>query len=87
MKKNLIIAITTVVLSGATIFGLCSFKSNETTNNQVDNIINTHACGEGKYCNYSVGCGCPGFAPIQHKEVYKLSICKHCGHHRSFHKF
>lgn len=45
----------------------------------------THVHMEGKHCRYTVGCSCPGFAPTQHKEVYKQAICRNCGHHRRFH--
>ena len=41
---------------------------------------------KGKHCNGTVGCDCPGFSPIQHKEVWKQAYCKHCSHHRSSHK-
>ncbi len=45
----------------------------------------THTHMEGKHCRYTVGCSCPGFAPTQHKEVYKQSICRNCGHHKMYH--
>ena len=46
-------------------------------------MCNTHA--EGKHCNYSVGCSCPGFSPITDGTVAQESYCKHCGHHKKYH--
>lgn len=46
--------------------------------------VNTHAAG--KHCNYSVGCSCPGFSPITNGTVAQQSYCKHCGHHKSYHR-
>lgn len=51
-----------------------------------DRTYNNNVSFKGKHCNGIVGCDCPGFAPIQHKEVWKQAYCKHCGHHRSYHK-
>ena len=41
---------------------------------------------EGKHCNGTVGCDCPGFSPITNGEVWQQSYCKYCGHHKRYHK-
>lgn len=41
---------------------------------------------KGRHCTGTVGCDCPGFAPITNQEVWKQSYCKHCGHKKSVHK-
>lgn len=66
------------------VVGLCSFTCNMSIDNDME--VYTHAYLQGTHCNYTVGCGCSGFAPIQHEEVYKLSYCKRCGHHKKYHK-
>ena len=40
----------------------------------------------GKHCNYTVGCNCPSFAPITNGDVWEESYCKHCKHHKKYHK-
>lgn len=75
-----------IAVIGASVIVLSSFKSLNGSNNPVTNSTTTHLNVEGARCNYTVGCGCPGFAPIQHQEVYKLSYCKNCGHHKKYHK-
>ena len=41
----------------------------------------------GKHCNGTVGCDCPGFEPKTDGKVWENSVCKHCGHLRTYHKF
>ena len=41
---------------------------------------------QGTHCSGTVGCGCPGFAPITNGDVWQQAYCKHCGHKRSCHK-
>ena len=80
--KKIICAISVLMVSAVVVIGLCSF----TSNTEVKSDVCTEVECQGTHCNYTVGCGCPGFAPTQHKEVYKLSICKYCGHHKKYHK-
>lgn len=44
------------------------------------------ATSQGSHCNGTVGCSCPGFAPITDGDVWQQSYCKRCGHHRSNHR-
>lgn len=83
MKINFLLIIAAI---GTAVIALSSFKSLNEANNHVTNTTPTHLHVEGSRCNYTVGCDCPGFAPIQHQEVYKLSYCKYCGHHKKYHK-
>ena len=41
---------------------------------------------QGTHCNGTVGCSCPGFAPITNGDVWQQAYCKHCGHKKSCHK-
>lgn len=41
---------------------------------------------QGAHCRGTVGCGCPGFAPITNGDVWQQAYCRHCGHHRGVHK-
>lgn len=80
--KKMICAVSVLMVSAVLVIGLCSF----TSRSEVKSEVCTETCCEGKHCNGTVGCDCPGFSPIQHKEVWKQAYCKHCGHHRSSHK-
>jgi hypothetical protein len=46
----------------------------------------THVHMEGKNCNGTVGCSCPGFSPITNGNEWQKAYCRHCGHSRSVHK-
>lgn len=85
MKKTFF----TLVVSIVTVVGLCSFDYQSRTENS--NYESTHKdCAHvhatGRRCNGTVGCGCPGFAPITNGKVWEQAYCKHCGHNRSYHK-
>ena len=79
MKRKIIYAIAIVAISITAFIGLSSFISE--ANNQP-----THTHAQGKHCRYTVGCDCPGFSPIKNGKVYEESYCKHCKHHKSYHK-
>ena len=77
-----------IILVAVTAFTSISVFAKSNENFDSENLVHkctTHAHMTGKKCRYTVGCSCPGFAPTQHKEVYKQSICKNCGHHKRFH--
>ncbi len=78
--KKFICTLSSVVVALATVITLCSF----TASNESEVDIQT-SC-QGKNCNGNVGCSCPGFSPITDEEVYRQAYCKHCGHHRNYHK-
>jgi hypothetical protein len=80
--KKIICVVSTMMVSAIVVFGLCSF----TLQTKVKDEVCTEVSCQGKHCNYSVGCSGPGFAPTQHEEVNKLSICKYCNHHKKYHK-
>lgn len=85
MKRNLLV----LMVSAVAVIGLCSFTSHlgtKSSNCELSHKVDVHVHATGKRCDGTVGCGCPGFAPIQHKEVWKYSYCKHCGHHKTYHK-
>lgn len=48
--------------------------------------VATQLTTHGTHCNGTVGCGCPGFAPITNGDVWQQAYCRHCGHKRSVHK-
>ena len=80
--KKIICAVSALMVSTVVVVGLCSF----TSKTEVKSDVCTEVSCQGKHCNGTVGCDCPGFSPIQHKEVWKQAYCRHCGHHRSSHK-
>ena len=41
---------------------------------------------KGTHCSGTVGCSCPGFSPRTNGDEWEKSYCKHCGHHRKYHK-
>ena len=41
---------------------------------------------KAKHCNGTVGCDCPGFAPITNGKEWQKAYCKHCGHRKSCHR-
>lgn len=80
--KKIIYSISVLALSAVAVVSLCSFTSNL----DAESSTCSDASCEGKHCRYTVGCSCPGFEPIQHEEVYKLSYCRNCGHHKQYHR-
>lgn len=75
MKKKIMIAIATISISAASIICLCSFTSKS----------DFHTDCHGKHCSYNVGCDCSGFAPKTDGKEWEKSICKKCGHNKSYH--
>ena len=73
-----------IVVLVAAVTILVSAKS--VKNDELDNSpTSTQVAMEGKHCNGTVGCNCPGFAPITNGEVWQQSYCRHCGHHKRCH--
>lgn len=85
MKKK-ISAFVFVMLTAVSVAVLAnSREENVCTHSHSD--IATHVEMQGKHCNGTVGCGCPGFAPITNGKVWQEGYCRHCGHARTYHKF
>lgn len=84
MKKKIAIVFAVLAVFSATIITLCSF----TPHNDciAGHEHHTHVSSQGKRCNGTVGCDCPGFSPITSGKVWQESYCKHCGHHKNSHK-
>lgn len=61
----------------------CSCKSRRNYYNE-DGEYNVSF--KGTHCNGTVGCSCPGFAPITDGDVWEQSYCKYCSHKKSAHK-
>ena len=76
MKKKIMIAIAVVAVSVTTIVGLSSFTSKS----------ESHADCHGKHCSYTVGCDCSGFSPKTDGKEWEKTICRKCGHGKSYHK-
>lgn len=53
---------------------------------QNDNVYRKSPSFQGKHCNGTVGCNCPGFSPITNGEIWQREYCRHCGHKKSYHK-
>lgn len=41
---------------------------------------------QGKHCSGTVGCSCPGFSPITNGDIWQEAYCRHCSHHRRYHR-
>ena len=80
--KKIICAVSIFIVSVFAIIVLCSFSSRKNVNEEICNDVTCH----GKHCTYTVGCDCPGFAPITNGDVWEESYCKHCKHHKKYHK-
>ncbi len=80
--KKIICAISALMVSAVVVIGLCSF----TSKTEVKSDVCTEVSCQGKHCTYTVGCDCPGFAPITNGDVWEESYCKHCKHHKKYHK-
>lgn len=80
--KKIICAISALMVSTVVVIGLCSFTSKtEAQSEECTDVL----C-QGKHCNGTVGCDCPGFSPKTNGDEWEKTYCKHCGHHRSSHK-
>lgn len=80
--KKIICAVSMFIVSVFAIIVFCSFSSRKNVNEEICNDV---TC-QGKHCTYTVGCDCPGFAPITNGDVWEESYCKHCKHHKKYHK-
>ena len=80
--KKIICAISVFVVSMVVVIGLCSFVSKT----EVKCEVCTEAPCQGKHCNGTVGCDCPGFSPKTDGDEWEKAYCRHCGHHRRSHK-
>lgn len=84
IMKKMIIGCAVVLAMVASASVSASSQVNESMNSSHMESVHVHA--QGAHCNGTVGCSCPGFEKISHKEVWKEAYCKHCGHHRRSHK-
>lgn len=84
MKKMVIIltAMMTMVVSITTFASVQKEQINEHNHE----CVTTHIDMQGTHCRGTVGCGCPGFSPITNGDVWQQAYCRHCGHHRSYHR-
>ena len=46
----------------------------------------SHVHAQGKHCNGTVGCDCPGFKPKTDGYEWQKAYCRYCGHKKSVHK-
>ena len=82
--KKILLSCSVIVVLVAAVSILASAKS--VKSDELDNYtISTHASMEGTHCSGTVGCNCPGFAPITNGDVWQQSYCRHCGHHKRCH--
>ena len=80
--KKIIGAVSALMVSAVVVVGLCSF----TSKTEVKSDVCTEVSCQGKHCNGTVGCDCPGFSPKTNGDEWEKAYCRHCGHHRSSHK-
>lgn len=80
--KKIIGAVSALMVSAVVVVGLCSF----TSKTEVKSDVCTEVSCQGKHCNGTVGCDCPGFSPKTNGDEWEKAYCRHCGHHRRSHK-
>lgn len=84
MKAKKFFAVVAIAM--VSVVGLCSFTHNSVTVDLNPVNVSTEVAVQGKHCSGTVGCDCPGFAPITNQEVWKQGYCKHCGHKKGCHR-
>lgn len=84
MKRTLILALFVL----ATCFVNSCSCSSEKVEDKIPEIATSvqSVVSEGPRCNGTVGCNCPGFAPITNGNEWEKTICRYCGHSRSSHR-
>ncbi|MBR5493275.1 MAG: hypothetical protein IKV77_09140 [Alistipes sp.] len=80
--KKIICAVSVLMVSAVVVIGLCS----STSKTEVKSDVCTEVSCQGKHCNGTVGCDCPGFSPKTNGDEWEKAYCRHCGHHRRSHK-
>lgn len=64
----------------------CSFCVITKGHEENQTAANAPTACQGKHCSYTVGCDCPGFSPKTNGDVWEKAYCKHCGHHKKYHR-
>lgn len=80
------LVVASIFLSTITIVGLSSFTSQSNNATEPESTVHTNVLCQGKHCTYTVGCDCSGFSPKTNGKEWEKSYCKHCGHHKKYHK-
>lgn len=83
--KKMIFALAVLVTMVATASVFANEKTEECAGHH-HVVFATQATSQGAHCRGTVGCGCPGFAPITNGDVWQQAYCKHCGHKRDYHR-
>ncbi len=80
MKKYIIGFVTVMAMAASVAF------ANSSIQEPADHKQAIHAHMEGKHCRGTVGCDCPGFAPITKGKHCDTYYCRHCGNKKSYHR-
>ena len=83
--KKMIMALTAAL---ALVVSASSFANvhDGTTNAAEHHQIGTCPVAvQGAHCRGTVGCSCPGFAPITNGDLWQRAYCRNCGHKRMYH--
>ena len=75
----------TVVMTMAVAVASFASVENEVKSGQTILPEPSHLATQGAHCRGTVGCSCPGFAPITNGDVWQQAYCRHCGHRRMYH--
>ena len=86
MKKKQVLAVVAIVIFAVAIVGLYIFTTQTKNVEEIEKSVPTHVSSQGKHCTYTVGCDCSGFSPKTNGKEWEKSYCKHCGHHKKYHK-
>lgn len=84
MKKIIIGFVAMLMLVISTV-SFANVQKCDDVNHQHD-VSTTQITLYGAHCRGTLGCGCPGFAPITNGDVWQQAYCRHCGHARGYHR-
>ena len=86
MKKKKVLVIVAIVVIAVATVGLYIFTTQTGSVEEIEKSVPTQVSSQGKHCTYTVGCDCSGFSPKTNGKEWEKSYCKHCGHHKKYHK-
>ena len=85
MKKTIWI-VGSIVLIAAVVVAVLLLTKPKAQSAQEEATPTLNMSIQGKHCNGTVGCDCPGFEPILDQQEWKKPYCKKCGHHKNNHR-
>ena len=82
--KKMVLSFAFMMTVGMAVATFASSNNNHYGKTEI--AVTSQRTMQGTHCSGTVGCGCPGFAPITNGDVWQQAYCRHCGHRRGCHK-